>query len=91
MLQIPCPHCGTRDEIEFTYRGDATVTRPGADSGTEAFHDYLYVRRNPRGWQVEWWQHSGGCRSVLKVVRHTVTHEIRAVAMASETVEVPQA
>ena len=89
-MRITCPCCGARDEIEFTYRGDATVTRPGADAGVDAFHDYVYLRVNPRGWQVEWWLHSSGCRSVLKVLRHTVTHEIRGVVMASETLEVPQ-
>ncbi len=88
MLRIPCPHCGARDEVEFTYRGDATVTRPGPDGDVGAFHDYLYLRRNPRGWQVEWWQHNGGCRAFLKVLRHTVTHEVRAVATATETLEV---
>ncbi|MFM8681042.1 MAG: sarcosine oxidase subunit delta, partial [Alphaproteobacteria bacterium] len=39
MLQINCPHCGPRDETEFTYRGDATVARPGPDAGIEAWDD----------------------------------------------------
>jgi heterotetrameric sarcosine oxidase delta subunit len=90
MLRIPCPYCGARDEVEFTYRGDATVTRPAPDAGIDAFHDYLYLRRNPRGWQVEWWQHHGGCRAFLKVLRHTVTHEVRGVVTATEALEVPQ-
>ena len=90
MLRIPCPYCGARDEVEFTYRGDATVTRPGPDGDVGAFHDYLYLRRNPRGWQVEWWQHNGGCRAFLKVLRHTVTHEVRAATTATETLELPQ-
>lgn len=91
MLRIPCPYCGARDEIEYTCRGDATVTRPGPDGDIAAFHDDLSTRTNPRGWQVEWWQHSAGCRAFLKVLRHTVTHEIRAVATAAETLEVPPA
>ena len=91
MLRIPCPHCGPRDEVEFSYRGDATVARPDPEAGIEAFHGYLYERRNPRGWQVEWWQHGSGCRAFLKVLRHTVTHEIRAVAAATEALEVPEA
>ena len=28
MLLIPCPWCGPRSQIEFTYGGDATVKRP---------------------------------------------------------------
>ena len=91
MLRIPCPYCGARDEVEFTYRGDATAARPAPDAGVDAFHDYLYLRRNPRGWQVEWWQHHGGCRAFLKVLRHTVTHEVRGVVTAAETLGVPEA
>ena len=44
-----------------------------------AFHAYVYERANAFGWHVEWWLHVAGCRRLLKVVRHTVSHEIRAV------------
>lgn len=81
-MRIPCPFCGPRDEVEFTYRGDATIARPPADAGTEAFAAYLYDRANPKGWHVQWFQHSTGCRQWLKVQRHTVTHEIAAVVTA---------
>jgi len=90
MIQIRCPWCGPRDEIEFSYRGDATVRRPAADAPGEAFYDYVYARRNPRGWHKEWWHHSHGCRQYLQVVRHTLTHEVRAVARATDTIELPQ-
>lgn len=76
MLQIRCPHCGTRDEVEFRYRGDASVTRPPPEASEDAFLAYLYDRQNPKGWQLEWWHHVHGCRQVIKVLRHTVTHEI---------------
>jgi heterotetrameric sarcosine oxidase delta subunit len=89
MIRIPCPHCGPRDEAEFTYRGDATAKRPPADAPESAFHDYVYARRNPLGWHVEWWHHQAGCRQFLKVVRHTMTHEIHAVAAATAAVELP--
>ena len=89
MIRIPCPHCGLRDEVEFSYRGDATVTRPAADAPVEEFHDYVYKRANPRGWHVEWWYHAGGCRQFLKVVRHTMTHEVRVAVPATTSVEVP--
>jgi sarcosine oxidase subunit delta len=89
MIRIDCPWCGRRDEAEFSYRGDATVARPAADAPVAAFHDFVYARRNPRGWHVEWWQHAAGCRQYLKVLRHTMTHEVRAVVGASDTVEVP--
>jgi len=89
VIRIDCPHCGTRDETEFTYRGDATVQRPAADAPQDAFHDYVYTRRNPRGWHLEWWHHAGGCRQFLKVLRHTMTHEVRAVATATERLDIP--
>ena len=46
MIRIDCPWCGPRDEIEFTYRGDATVHAAGRrDAPAEAFYDYVYARR----------------------------------------------
>ncbi len=85
MHRIACPHCGPRDEAEFRYRGDATVARPAPDAGIEAFAAYVFDRDNPRGWQLEWWHHVQGCRRVLKVRRHTLTHEIAWVGTARET------
>ena len=84
MLRIHCPWCGSRDEAEFRYRGDATRARPAADAGPEVFAAYLYERDNPCGWHVEWWLHVFGCRRLLQVVRHTLTHEIRSVRDAAE-------
>jgi heterotetrameric sarcosine oxidase delta subunit len=80
MHRIPCPFCGPRDEAEFRYRGDATLRRPQptaeGDAPAEAFLAYVYERENPRGWHLEWWQHAHGCRRVLKVQRHTLSHDI---------------
>jgi sarcosine oxidase subunit delta len=90
MHQIRCPFCGVRDEAEFAYRGDATVARPAPDAGEEAFYRYVYERANPKGWHVEWWHHAGGCRQWVKVVRHTVTHEIGATARATDPLEAPR-
>ncbi|MCC7049739.1 MAG: sarcosine oxidase subunit delta [Alphaproteobacteria bacterium] len=90
MHRIDCPWCGVRDEIEFAYRGDATVRRPEAGAGIDAFYAYVYERGNPRGWHVEWWHHAAGCRQWIKVLRHTLTHEIRATAKAGDTVTVPK-
>lgn len=91
MLRIACPWCGERDEIEFRYRGDATVTRPTADAGPEAFAAYVYQRGNPLGWHLEWWLHAGGCRRLLKVLRHTVSHEISWVGAAQDAPPAPRA
>jgi heterotetrameric sarcosine oxidase delta subunit len=85
MLRIECPWCGARDESEFRYRGDATHVRPAADASPADFVAFVYERENPRGWHLEWWLHTGGCRRLLKVQRHTVTHEIRWIGSALES------
>jgi heterotetrameric sarcosine oxidase delta subunit len=90
MLRIACPHCGLRDEAEFRYRGDATVVRPGPDADREAFAAYVFDRDNPAGWHMEWWHHIHGCRRVLRVVRHTLRHEIAAIGEAGDELAIPQ-
>lgn len=89
MLRISCPHCGDRDETEFHYRGDASRSRPAENAGVEAFAAFVYARDNACGWQVEWWLHVGGCRALLKVIRHTVTHEIHAVGLPAAALALP--
>jgi heterotetrameric sarcosine oxidase delta subunit len=89
MLRIPCPYCGVRDETEFRYRGDASGTRPAGDAGLAAFTAYVYERANPRGWHLEWWLHVAGCRRLLKVVRHTVSHEIYWVGAPQDPPALP--
>ena len=84
VLRIPCPWCGVRDEIEFRYRGDAGKARPAAGAAPEEFIAYVYARENPLGWHLEWWLHAGGCRRLLKVERHTQTHEIRWTGSATD-------
>jgi sarcosine oxidase subunit delta len=78
MLQIPCPHCGLRAQIEFSYERtvDSVVTLDMAP--TEAI-EALYGRANPRGWDEEIWRHSYGCRQWLVIRRHRVTHAIDTV------------
>jgi heterotetrameric sarcosine oxidase delta subunit len=89
MLRIRCPWCGERDETEFRYRGDASRSRPAADAGVAAFSAYVYQRDNPRGWHLEWWLHVGGCRALLKIVRHTLTHEIHWIGAAEQVPSLP--
>ncbi|MEM7399111.1 MAG: sarcosine oxidase subunit delta [Pseudomonadota bacterium] len=88
-MRITCPYCGARNLEEFTYRGDATVKRPDSldESATEAWVDYVYLRKNPAGLHKEFWQHTGGCHAWLEVTRDTTTHEIVAVELASKGAE----
>ena len=80
MLLIPCPWCGPRNQVEFTYGGDATVKRPAADEDVAAWFAYVYLRDNPCGPHDELWLHSAGCRQWFKVRRDTRTHAILASA-----------
>lgn len=76
MLRITCPYCGVRDHEEFTYVGDATKVRPDLDASSEDWYKFVYLRDNPRGAHQELWQHNLGCRSIVKVLRDTASHEI---------------
>jgi sarcosine oxidase, subunit delta len=78
VLLIPCPWCGLRDEIEFSYGGEAHIVRPRdpADVSDEQWADYLFMRTNTRGVHDEQWCHSAGCRRWFQVVRDTVTYKI---------------
>ena len=83
MLLIACPHCGAREETEFAYGGDATVTRPDpASADAAAWHAYVYLRDNPKGPHAELWYHASGCRQWLRVVRDTATHAILEIKAA---------
>jgi methylglutamate dehydrogenase subunit B len=89
---ITCPYCGPRDVVEYTYQGDATVTRPDpASTDQDAWNRYVYDRANPAGKHSEVWQHSGGCRAHLVVERDTVTHAVGAVRFARVTAHKPAA
>jgi sarcosine oxidase subunit delta len=81
MLLIDCPHCGPRDELEFSYGGEAHIARPAEpDKLSDAeWAAYLFMRNNPKGIFAERWCHSLGCRRWFNVERDTVTHEILRV------------
>ena len=79
MLNIPCPWCGLRAEIEFSAGGEAEVIRPEAplEITDEEWADYLYNKKNIKGWHRERWYHTHGCRRWFNLERNTITHEIR--------------
>ena len=82
-MRIDCPFCGTRDQSEFSYLGDATVVRPAATGTMEAYVDYVYLRDNPAGLHRELWYHGLGCRAWLEVTRDVRTHAIDGVMAAA--------
>lgn len=79
MLVLRCPYCQEqREEEEFSYGGEAFIARPSEPEALddEAWGDYLFMRKNPKGWHWELWGHSAGCRKYFVVKRHTVTHAV---------------
>jgi heterotetrameric sarcosine oxidase delta subunit len=81
MLLITCPWCGPRDEIEFSYGGEANRVRPADPAALDdaQWAEFLFMRRNPKGLHRERWNHSSGCRRWFEVERSTVTHAITEV------------
>ncbi len=84
MLRIPCPYCGTRDEVEFHCGGDSHIIRPGPEVSDAEWADYLFNRENPKGVHYERWCHIFGCGQWFNVARDTVTHEIHTVYRMGE-------
>ncbi len=78
MLLIPCPYCGERAEIEFSYGGEAHIARPKQPEALSdaEWADYVYWRSNMKGVFLERWMHAQGCRRWFNVVRDTVSYEI---------------
>ncbi|MGH6875443.1 MAG: sarcosine oxidase subunit delta [Aestuariivirgaceae bacterium] len=85
-MRIKCPQCGERPSEEYTYLGDARPKRPETNdpSSMDEWFDYVYLRENPKGRLLEYWHHSGGCRSWLVAERDTETHEIFSVVTARD-------
>lgn len=80
MLQIPCPWCGQRDEVEFAYGGEPNSSRLDPVRTTnEEWADYLFNRHNQMGRHLERWCHSYGCGRWFTMVRDTLKHEIISV------------
>lgn len=79
MFVFFCPHCGeNREEEEFGYCGEAFIPRPSTPEtlSDDAWGDYLFMRKNPKGWHWEMWSHNTGCRKFFVVKRNTATNAI---------------
>ena len=81
MLLIDCPHCGPRNESEFSYGAEAHIARPDAPAeiSDEEWAKYVFLRDNTKGVLLERWVHTAGCRRWFNLARDTVTYEILAV------------
>ena len=87
MLLLTCPWCGERDEQEFHCGGEAHIARPleTEKMTDQAWGDYVFMRKNPKGVHYERWCHEQGCRRWFNIARHTVSHEILAVYGITES------
>ena len=81
MQLITCPFCGPREEVEFTYGGQAGVAYPAdpAALSDEQWAHYVFFRDNTKGRFAERWNHSHGCRRWFNAVRDTTTYRFEGV------------
>ncbi len=79
MQIFPCPFCGSRDETEFTFGGEAGKVRPApADAvSPEDWSRFLHLHPNPRGAVREIWRHDT-CGEFFLMERDTLTHRVSA-------------
>ena len=90
MQQLPCPWCGPRAQIEFSYVRDWQAVPAGWPEADAPALERIYLRSNHIGWHIELWQHSAGCRGWLKLLRHNLTHEVRAAVPVDRALELPE-
>lgn len=79
MFVIHCPHCQeAREEEEFHYEGEAFIARPAnpENETDESWGDYLFMKKNPKGWHWEMWTHATGCRKIFVAKRNTANNII---------------
>jgi sarcosine oxidase subunit delta len=81
MQLFPCPFCGTRDETEFRFLGEADHLRPagGANAPIADWTRYLYFQRNLKGRVAEIWGHTP-CGETFRMERDNDTHVVYSSA-----------
>ncbi|MCU1404665.1 MAG: sarcosine oxidase subunit delta [Glaciihabitans sp.] len=86
MQLIECPWCGPREEIDFSYGGQAHVAYPAEPARLTdvQWAHYIFFRDNPSGPFAERWLHSAGCRRWFNAVRDTRTYEFLGVYKPGE-------
>ena len=81
MQLIECPWCGPREEVEFSYGGQAAVAYPEDPAALDdvQWASYVFFRDNPKGRFEERWSHAAGCRRWFTAVRDTATYRFERV------------
>lgn len=86
MLLLTCPNCGAAcEETELAPGGEAHLKRFGPGSSDDAFSDYLFGRKNPKGVHFERWRHAYGCGKWFHAARCTATLEVFGTYSAQTT------
>lgn len=86
MLILNCPYCGVdAEETELSAGGEAHLKRFGPGSSDGDFHDYLFMRENPRGVHFERWRHVNGCGKWFHAARCTQSLEVFGTYSAQVT------
>ncbi|MDO6589792.1 sarcosine oxidase subunit delta [Loktanella sp. D2R18] len=90
MLTLRCPYCGVdADETDLQAGGEAHLKREGPGASDDAFEDYLFMRKNPKGVHFERWRHAYGCGKWFLAARCTTTLQVFGTYSA-QTLEPPQ-
>ena len=81
MFLINCPFCGEREQSEFKAGGEAHIVRPKqpTELSDDEWAEYLFMRKNIKGVQLERWNHIHGCRKWFNIVRDTTNDEINDI------------
>ena len=72
-FQLNCPNCGKRAVSEFTFKSEFQ-DRPAPDADFKEWGDFVFLRENKKGKQIEWWFHRSGCQSWFLVERDTTNN-----------------
>ncbi len=76
MLLIPCPHCGPRDESEFTYGGPYSPMPPLEGGSTaEDWHRAVHLGSSGTAPLRELWYHDAGCERWVVLRRDPKSHD----------------
>ena len=77
MILIECPNCGERNSGEFRFGGEYNPRPAESDKiSAEEWTEYLYMRDNLSGEQLEWWFHRAGCDLWFLARRDTYTNQV---------------
>ncbi|MFS4583649.1 sarcosine oxidase subunit delta [Phaeobacter sp. C3_T13_0] len=79
MLLIHCPHCGPREQSEFSYGGIRSPL-PALDGSTSHWHMAVHLRPGAQAVCEELWYHEAGCECWITLRRDQRTHEFVAEA-----------